>query len=77
VYAYCDAVDRIDGTGDLGQKEWQQIEVARGEAERARFALLQQRRKPVFTRGRNSIIEEAADQEMEELVLGDVGQLGG
>jgi len=39
VDAYCDAVGRMASTGDLGQ-EWQQIEVARDEAEQAWCARL-------------------------------------
>ncbi len=76
VDAYCDAVDRTDNAGDLGQ-EWQQIEIAHDEAERARSALLRQQRKPLFARTRSLIFEEVSDDGMEELVLGDLGQLGG
>jgi hypothetical protein len=76
VYAYCDAVDRIDSTGDAGQ-EWQLIEVARDEAERARSALLSQRTKPLFARTRRLVFEDVSEGGIEELVLGDVGQLGG
>jgi len=76
VDAYCDAVDRTNGAADLG-RQWQQIEVARDEAERARSALLRERRKPLFVHTRSLVFEEAADRGVEELVLGDVGQHGG
>jgi hypothetical protein len=75
VYAYCDAVDRIDGAGDLGP-EWQEIDAARNEAERARSALLQ-RPKPLFAHTTSLIVEEVSDHGIAELVLGDVGQFGG
>ncbi len=75
VYAYGDAVDRFDGTGDFGP-DWQEIEAARNEAERARSALLQ-RPKPSFAHTRSLIVEEVSDDGIEEMVLGDVGQLGG
>jgi hypothetical protein len=76
VDAYCDAVDRISGAGDFGQ-EWQQTEVAHDEAERARSALLRQRRKPLFARTRSLVFEEVPDDAVEEWILGDLGQLGG
>jgi hypothetical protein len=76
VDAYCDAVDRTESSGDLGQ-EWQQLEIAHDEAERARAALLRQQRKPLFARTRSLTFEEVSEDGMEELVLGDLGQLGG
>jgi hypothetical protein len=76
VHAYCDAVDRIASTGDLGQ-EWQQIEVARDEAERVRSALLREKRESSFTNTRGLVSANGSDYETEELVLGDLGQLGG
>jgi len=75
VYAYCDAVDRIDGAGELGP-EWQEIDAARNETELARSALLQ-RPKPLFAHTRSLFLEEVSDDGIEELVLGDVGQFGG
>ncbi|MGH9594374.1 MAG: hypothetical protein ACRD5L_14875 [Bryobacteraceae bacterium] len=74
VDAYCDAVDRVASEGALGE-EWQQIEVAHDEAERARSAFLRQGRKPLFAR--TLVFEEISDDGIEELVLGDLGQLGG
>jgi hypothetical protein len=76
VDAYCDAVDHIDNTGDLGRK-WQQIEVAHDAAERARSALLRQTRKPSFAHSRSVAFEEVSEHRTEEWVLGDLGQLGG
>jgi hypothetical protein len=76
VHAYCDAVDHIDGTADPGL-EWQQIEAAREEAERARSALLRQRPKPVYVPIQTWAHGEAPDLGTEEWVLGDVGQHGG
>jgi hypothetical protein len=76
VDAYCDAVDRIDSTDDLG-KEWHRIEAARDESERAWSALLSQRRKPLFANTRNQAVDEVMDHGVEELVLGDLGQFGG
>jgi hypothetical protein len=76
VDAYCDAVDRVDSTDDLGQ-EWHQIEVARDQSERAWSALLSQRRKPLFAHPRSQVVDEATDRGFEELVLGDLGQFGG
>jgi hypothetical protein len=78
VDAYCDAVER--STGDFSKEwhqEWQQVEVARGEAERARSALLRQRPKPLFARIRSLVLDDVSEHENEELVLGDLGQHGG
>ncbi len=81
VDAYCDTVDRIERGGDPDQM-LQQTELAHDEAERARAALLRQRRQALFAlniepfaRGRAS--EEVSAYQTEELVLGDLGQLGG
>jgi hypothetical protein len=76
VHAYCDAVDHIDSTTDL-DREWQQIEAARDEAERARSALLRQRPKPAYVPVQSWAHAEASDLATEEWVLGDVGQHGG
>jgi len=76
VDAFCDAVDRTASIGDLGQ-EWQQIEVARDEAERARLAVLRHGRKPLLTRTRSLVFKDSPDHGAEEWVLGDLGQLGG
>lgn len=76
VGAYCDAVGRMDSAGDLGQ-EWQQIEAARAEAERARFALMRQYQAPLFFHTRGLALKDVPDHGTEELVLGDLGQLGG
>jgi hypothetical protein len=76
VDAYGDAVDRMDGTRDLG-KEWQRTEVAREAAEQARVALLKHTRKPLFARIQSMVFDEAPDHGTEELVLGDLGQHGG
>ena len=76
VDAYCDAIGRMASTGDLGQ-EWQQIEVARDEAEQAWCALLLQRRKPLFARTLSLALEKVSDHGLDELVLGDLGQHGG
>jgi hypothetical protein len=76
VDTYCDIVGRVAGTGDLGQ-QWQQIEVARDEAERAWSALLLQRRKPLFARTLSLAFERVSDLGTEEMVLGDLGQHGG
>ena len=74
VDAYCDAVEH--STGDFS-KEWQLVELARDEAERARSALLRQRPKPLFARIRSLVLDDVSDHDTEELVLGDLGQHGG
>jgi hypothetical protein len=76
IKAYSDAVERMEGTDDLG-REWQQIEFAHDEVERARSALLRQRRKPVFPHTRSLAFDEVSENRTEEWVLGDLGQLGG
>lgn len=76
VHAYCDAVDHLESTTGLG-REWQEIEAARDETERARLAIARQRPKPVFVPLETWAHTEGADLATEELVLGDVGQHGG
>ena len=76
VHAYCEAVDHLDSTPDALQ-EWQQIEAAREEAERARTALFRQRPKPVYVPIQSWAHSEVSDLGTEEWVLGDVGQHGG
>jgi hypothetical protein len=76
VDAYCDAMDHVDTTSGLG-REWEQIEAAREEAERARSALLRQRPKPLYVPTQTWANSEVSDFGTEELVLGDVGQHGG
>jgi hypothetical protein len=85
VHAYCDAVDHLESTTGIGRvesttgigREWQEIEAARDEAERARLAIAPQRPKPVFVPLETWAHGEGADLATEELVLGDVGQHGG
>ena len=76
VHAYCDAVDHIDNTVDLG-REWREIEAARDEAERARLAIVRQRPKSSYTPMQTWADAEASDLGTDEWVLGDVGQHGG
>jgi hypothetical protein len=76
VDAYCDAVDHTHSGLDLS-RQWQQIEAARAEAERARTALLQDRRVSVLAAMSSWAHSEMSDQGTEEWVLGDVGQHGG
>ena len=76
VHAYCDAVDHLESTTGIG-REWQEIEAARDEAERARLAIAPQRPKPVFVPLETWAHGDGADLATEELVLGDVGQHGG
>jgi hypothetical protein len=40
VHTYCDAVDRLDSTSDF-ESAWQQVELTRTDADRARSALLE------------------------------------
>jgi len=87
VDAYCDAYCNLGGRTDRGgdpDQMWQQIEVAHDEAERARAALLRQRRQPRFAFSgetsahiRSLVSDEVSAYQTEELVLGDLGQLGG
>jgi hypothetical protein len=76
VHAYCDAVDHIESTTGLG-REWQEIEAARDEAERARLAIMRQRPKPTYVPVETWAHAEVPDLGTEEWVLGDVGQHGG
>jgi hypothetical protein len=76
VDAYCDSLERTTSPGDLGH-QWQQIEESREEAELARLALLQQPQKRSLSSVKAWAHNEVSGPVTEELVLGDVGQLGG
>jgi hypothetical protein len=76
VDAYSNALERLDSADGL-DREWQQIEITRKAAERARAAILQQQRKNLFAQAKSLMFDEPSDYRTEEWVLGDVGQLGG